>query len=167
MFTKNKILLGLALALFTFAAPNRAQADPFPFFFRTSVSYGNDAQGNSWYYSPDFGWFFLKFNDPNLPYPPWIFKWSFGPIKFLATDANGDYFYDLATNDILVTNAQYYEYQQAGVAYPPHWFYSMHLSALLYYIEDGDPNGRRLFYNYTERRWMYYDDISYCGAACG
>ena len=50
--------------MFTFAAPNRAQAVPF---FLLSAN----AQGDNWYYSPYFGRY-------NISYYPYIYKDCFG-----------------------------------------------------------------------------------------
>jgi hypothetical protein len=138
MFTKNKILLGLALALFTFAAPSRAQ-EPAPFFFSTQVFVGNSV-----FYSPDFGYY-------NWVNYPWIYKFGFGWLWYGGNDASGGSFlYDWLTGGFFWTNAQVYEYPQAA------YFYSYNLGTWLYYYEDSDDNNRRTFYNYATGMWIYY-----------
>jgi hypothetical protein len=168
MFTKNKILLGLALALFTFAAPNRAQAQ---FFFADCVdSVTNPCQGIAgwnpggfffphfgqvytsaavapyyWYYKNDFGWLSWKGN--NSTYPSWIPGGGY-PL--------GSFFYDYRTGDTFYTNYQLYVWSGG-----PHYFYSYNLGAWLWYYEPIGENANldkthRLFYDYATGQNIYY-----------
>jgi hypothetical protein len=153
MFTKNKILLGLALALFTFAAPNRAQANPY--FFQTSTYVGTRPDGIDIYLSPDFGFFSLNAN-PAFPFP-YIYKWGFGWIWWNSAyeDAYGGYFWDYATNSYFYTDARYYDYKpynlmicgSVGEPCSPDLF---HYPDTLY----------TLLYSYTYTEWLFYYDIS-------
>ncbi len=139
MFTKNKLLLGLALAVFAFAAPKQAQAVD-PFFFSRQVNLGNNV-----YYSPDFGYYYLGF------YPNYIFKYGFGYIYYLGDDGgDGDYFYDFQAGDYLYTNNRIYDYDQVT------YFYSFNLRTYLYYFEDLNDNNRRTFYNFATGQYIFY-----------
>ena len=144
MFTKNKILLGLALALFTFAAPNRAQAAD-PFFFRENYSFNNN-----WYFSRYFGYTYMATG----VFPPWIYKNGFGWLSYLGNDqGDGSFFWDYLTGDTFYTNARAYD-----LSFNPQrtFFYSYALGTWLYYFEDADNNNRRTFQNLTTGEYIYY-----------
>ena len=129
MFTKNKILLGLVLALFTFAAPNRAQADPF-FFTWKAISLGNN-----WFLYQYFGQVYIGNEYPRIYKNGfgWLQYWSdaYMPNRVAGGGAVfGNFFKDDRTGDYFYTNFQYYD-----VAAKWTWFYSWNLGTWLYYVE--------------------------------
>ena len=150
MFTKNKILLGLALALFTFAAPDRAQA--LPFFFQTQVPV---AGYPGWYYSRNFGYYHLgPFNIGGIRYSwPFFYKLGFGLLYYWPDEIQGEsYFYDFSTGDWLNADTRTWDVE----AHPSRtWFYSERLSSDLLYLESYNVN-IRVFYKVNGARWIRY-----------
>ena len=128
--------------MFTFAAPNRAQAVPF---FLLSAN----AQGDNWYYSPYFGRY-------NISYYPYIYKDCFGWLYWYGEvgDNGGGWFYDYNTGDYFWTSAGTYRYdldpQQT-------YFYSNNLGVWLYYFEPKLGWKRyRDFYNTATKVYFSY-----------
>jgi len=153
MFTKNKVLLGLALALFTFAAPNRAQA--LPHFFPGSTKVATTTTGVDIWSSPDFGLFSIS-PFPGDPYGfPYIYKWGFGWVWWNSAyeNAYGGVFWDLTTKSYFYTYAQYYNWHDiflrefcgtvGGSCIPDYTTYT---------------NEYTYFYSYTFNEWLLYYD---------
>ena len=93
----------------TFAAPNRAQANPY--FFNTSTIFIAQSNVGNIYFSPNFGYFYFPYGEGYLN---WIHKIGFGRIYWWGPpyeDTYGGWFWDHQTASNFYTDARYYSIQ--------------------------------------------------------